>query len=197
MMLIMIASTMMLRIDQTKRDYEHIGDYLYGRFVGFLVKLSVVMLNYGACLSYLIILGDLLIPVLKFAIGENFWMLQGFQGRFLVTLMVAIPVILISTMKRISNMRFFSYVSLSSVLAFSIFVIVGFITGATAKERVGNLTLGRFNLEMVRVLGIIVFAFGAHTNICPINREFHHTNQHKLSRMIAEFNFLELFGQFI
>lgn len=168
---------MMLRIDSTRRDYEHIGDYLYGRFVGFLVKLSVVLLNFGACLSYFIILGDLLLPVFRFAIGEDVWVLQGFQGRFFVTLMVAIPVVLMSTVKRIADMRFFSYVSLTAVLAFSIFVIVGFATGAT--DKVGNVVLSKFNLGMFRVLGIIVFAFGSHTNICPINREFHHTNQHK------------------
>lgn len=168
-----------MEIDETKRDYEDIGEYCYGKFVSFLIKVSVVFLNFGSSCSYLIILGDLMLPIFKLVVGETNSIFEGYQARFIVTLLFIIPLVIISSVKKIADMRIFSYLSLAAVFSFGGFVFVEFITGATNDIKSGKVELWKNEIKMFRVLGIIIFAFSCHTNVCPINSEFKKENKYK------------------
>ncbi len=49
------------------RNYEDIAEALYGHWLAVVVKLFIILVNFGACISYLIIIGDLLTS----SIGER------------------------------------------------------------------------------------------------------------------------------
>jgi amino acid permease len=75
--------------------------------------------------------------------------------RPITILIFTIPVVFLSLFKRISDLQWISYISLSSIMVFIIFVIVGFAAGLTSKERVGKIEYFLFQPQMFSVLGTI------------------------------------------
>ena len=82
-----------------------------------------------------------------------------------------IPAAVLTMLKKMSQIRFVSYLSLSVVFIFVGYLTIGSFTGILG-EREGEIHLAQFNLSMLRVLGIVTFAFSAHTNLIPIHAEF-------------------------
>lgn len=82
-----------------------------------------------------------------------------------------------------SDIRWVSYASLSFVFAFVIFLIVGFGMNILGK-REGKVELAALNISMLRVLGIITFSFGSHTNLCSIHGEFRVKDSVKVGRAV-------------
>lgn len=142
----------MLKIDPTKRDYEDMGDYCYGKLCGYFVKIAVVFINFGAALSYLIILGSLFISIFHIFFGEEHWT----ANRLFATILIAAPVIILSCSQKIADLRFFSIMSLLCVLIFSSFVVVGYFIGITKDLKKGEIVPFKINISMFRVLGVIV-----------------------------------------
>ena len=162
---------MFRKIDPTKKDYEDIGDYCYGKWMGLLIKISVILINFGATISYMVIVGSISIPVFQTVFGKVWW-LEGVWGRFFVNLAVVIPVIMMSCSSKMSNIRIFAYLALAGNLAFCLFIMFSFFFNTTEEQREGSLRLVNLDLKMFRTIGVIIFAFSGHTNLCPVAADF-------------------------
>jgi sodium-coupled neutral amino acid transporter 6 len=162
-----IAHKMMLERDSNAKDYEDIGYNLFGSIFSFFMKLCIILINFGAVISYLIILGQVTSKLWGILLGKS----HVLANVYVATLVVVLPVTFLSMLKRMNDIRWISYFSLTCVFCFVIYLIAGFGMNSLGR-RDGKVELGRFNPSMLRVLGIITFSFGSHTNLCSIHSEF-------------------------
>jgi amino acid permease len=72
-----------------------------------------------------------------------------------ITLIVIIPLFLISLIKNMSGFKYISYLSVLIVLIFIIFLIVTFHHQMNIEQRRGDYNLFKFNISMLRVLGTL------------------------------------------
>jgi sodium-coupled neutral amino acid transporter 11 len=166
-----VGYEMFRKINPTKQDYEDVGDYCYGKWMGLLIKISVILINFGATISYMVIVGSISMPVLQSIFGKVWW-LEDVWGRFFVTLVVVIPVIMMSCSSKMSNIRIFAYIALAGNLLFCLFIAFSYFFDTTKAQRKGSLVLANLDVKMIRSIGVILFAFSGHTNLCPIAADF-------------------------
>eukprot|EP01088_Endostelium_zonatum_P003107 TRINITY_DN1414_c0_g1_i1.p1 TRINITY_DN1414_c0_g1~~TRINITY_DN1414_c0_g1_i1.p1 ORF type:complete len:579 (-),score=108.38 TRINITY_DN1414_c0_g1_i1:11-1747(-) len=171
------------------RDYEDIARLLHSDFGSIFVKLCIIINNFGACISYLVIIGDLLVPALTNWFGDDFpphwfWNDIIFTRTFLVSLITFSFLLPLSLYSKMSSLKFTSLLSLFAVIAFIIAVVFYYIhqvaTGDKEDESDSDnnsiaLSFGAdWNSvkDVIVVLPIITFAFACHANLLPISREF-------------------------
>jgi len=165
------------------KDYEEIGEYCYGKVLSFFIQFCIFILNFGCTISYTIVVSDIL----------RDWFVSVPNGKFyhsIVLLIIMIPVVLISMSKKISNLRFFSYFSISTILLFIFFVVLCYFFGVTGDLKGGELmyfpdfTKLETYLHCFSILGVVTFAYACHTNLCPISSEFKKKNRYKIGYAI-------------
>lgn len=171
------------QFDSKRIDYEDLGDYLYGKWMGYLVKLSVLIINFGACISYLIIMNHLILPVILFFLNEDTAKILEDSDLFsaAITIILSIPGIILSCLPSIGDLRFFSYISTFSMIFFVIMVIIGLITNYNDTSKSGTIRWFSLNWDLVPLLGVVTLAFACHTNMCSIVREFGPKQSHRVS----------------
>jgi amino acid permease len=158
----------------SSKSYEDIGQVVNGRWGAFFVKLCVICINFGGCLSFQIIIGDLLLS----SIGERIrgddnddikyiWL----ERPFVVGAIALLLLFPLSIIERMHSLRFISLLSLLTVIGFILVVVIYyFVEGETHQE--GDLHLFRFDISIFKVLSICTFAYSCHTNILPISKDF-------------------------
>eukprot|EP01080_Neovahlkampfia_damariscottae_P010342 gene10342-2756_t len=181
---------LMLQKNLKAKDYEDIGYHTYGTIMAFIVKICIVFINFGATISYTIIIGQLSKRIFVQLLGERSLL----SNIFYATLLFIVPVFFLCLIKKMSQLRFISYISLTAVFSFVIYLIIGFVlNGLGDKSTDGQIYFYKFNISMLRVLGIITFSFAAHTNLCAIHCEFEIKNSDKIRYAIASNVFIDFF----
>jgi amino acid permease len=155
-----------LEINPEAKDYEDIGYYTYGTMMSFFLKICIISINFGATISYTIIIGQLSKRIFTQVLGSHHFL----SNIYFSTLTFIIPVFFLCLLKKMSQIRFISYLSLIAVFSFIFYVVIGFIFNILGEKSVDTTVyFFKFNISMLRVLGIITFAFSSHTNLCPIH----------------------------
>mmetsp|Transcript_9250 Transcript_9250/g.34214 ORF Transcript_9250/g.34214 Transcript_9250/m.34214 type:complete len:578 (-) Transcript_9250:406-2139(-) len=175
--------------DESRVDYEDLGDFLFGKWMGICVKISVIIINVGACISYFIIISHLMLPVFLAMLSDDdaHHIEQNYHtlASGIITSMFAIPSIILSCLPKIADLRFFSYISLASVFFFMFMVTVGLFSGYTRDKRRGEIKYFVMSWDLLSLLGIITFAFACHTNLCPVAIEYGQVKAHRVKWAIA------------
>jgi amino acid permease len=156
----------MLEINPEAKDYEDIGYFTYGITMSFFLKICVISINFGATIGYTIIIGQLSKRVFTQVLGTNHFL----SNIYFSTLTFIVPVFFLCLLRKMSDIRFVSFLSMIAVIAFIGYVIVGFIFNILGEKSVDTtIHFFNFNISMLRVLGIITFAYASHTSLCPIH----------------------------
>lgn len=164
----------MLKINPAYKDYEDLGYYCYGFLASFMVKICVVLINFGACVGYLVILGSLLRPLVQ-TFAANSWLDQ----EYALIMIISVPVISLGLLKHMADFKFISYMSISTVLAFLLFVFLSWKTGVTKSS--GHVQLAKFTPSILRVVGVVMFSYSCHTSCCAINQDYDEEGQKEVS----------------
>lgn len=130
--------------------------------------------TFGAMLSYMIIIGDLLTSSFLKRIEksveddgfEYFWL----ERPFVVAVVAIFILFPMSITERMAHLFLPSLISLLSILVFMVIVIFYYFFGDV--ERKGDLILAQVNLSFFQVLPVIIFAFSCHTKLLPIAKDF-------------------------
>ena len=134
--------------------------------------------TFGAMLSYMIIIGDLLTSSFLQRIEksveddglEYFWLERPFVVG-MVALFVLFPM---SITERMATLFLPSLISLLSILAFMIIVVFYYFFGEV--DRKGDIILAQVNMSFFKVLPVIIFAYSCHTKLLPIAKDFTHNS---------------------
>lgn len=145
--------------------------------MSFIIKICIIAFSFGAMISYVIIITDFSIPIWRQIAGNNTILSE----RWLAAIIIVIPLFFLSLVRRMGDLRWISYLSVSCTILFIGFLVIGYATGNTNPEKFGEIVWIRVDVSMFKVIGIIIFAFACHTNVCPINYEFKNSNRHRVA----------------
>ena len=159
-----------------RQTYEDLGGILLGGRAGTkLVEISTLGINFGAITAYVIILGDMIVPVVRWVAdvddGENpFW-----ASRVFLTLLAATSCMLpLSLLRRITSLRFASMLSLTMVVVFVVVVLFDASTKSPSSHLEGrheDISWFRLSSDIFKGIPLITFAFACHTNLYPVLAE--------------------------
>lgn len=181
--LLLKCHQMIMKINPKLVDYEDMAYYCFGPIASLGVKICVILINFGAAVAYLIILGNLLKPILAL-ITSNEILLR----TEIIILIICVPMILISMVKTMSDLKIITYLSFSCVLAFVLYVVITYKKGYVIRR--GEVKLYNFGFGILKVLGTVMFSYSCHTSLCPINKDYDEEGSKEVSGGIVGSVFL-------
>lgn len=166
---------MALDHDPNIKDYEDIGYLSYGRVLSIVIKFSIIVGCFGTLIAFIDMITDFIMPIFQLIASSDSLLLQ----RWFSTLLVSIPLFLISLIKRMSNLRFASFLNVITELGFLIFLFYSFFNPAPGSSS-GIATPVKISFSTLRAFGIVIFSFDCHTVLCGINYEFKRENHSRV-----------------
>eukprot|EP00761_Pharyngomonas_kirbyi_P012170 gb/GECH01012197.1/.p1 GENE.gb/GECH01012197.1/~~gb/GECH01012197.1/.p1 ORF type:complete len:507 (+),score=81.11 gb/GECH01012197.1/:1-1521(+) len=161
-----------------KFSYKEIARQAMGRAGSVTVDLSMVLLCFGTCVAYMVLIGDLIPPVLHLLVSEEqkqkveaceadwpWWSHKIFvmgMGLFVVT-----PLTMLT---KINSLRFTSIFAVLSVLYLTSVVVFRSIA-KLVNEGIGIVHFVNFGMGLINTFTIISFAFSTHFNLFSIYQE--------------------------
>ena len=135
--------------------------------------------------SYIILIGDFLHPIME-DIGDNddaFWKKRIFL-QLIVTCGIIIPLCL---MPSVTDLRFISLASLIVAYLFIGTVIYRFAADYDDRDSqsLGTIEYATFSVDLLRTLGVPVFAYSAHTILVPVTSEM---KDNRFSNVVTSIN---------
>jgi len=165
---------------EVARSYEKMIQMRLGTILGLIASLSILGTVLGAMVGYIIIIGDMLIPILTQWFDTSIWTGRGFIT-LLVTLFVIFP---ISSLKTIDSLKFTSVIALLSI-SFAVCLVISTSIQAQVNgeaETHGPIEYFNFSWQIFQAIPVITFALTCHTQAPPIYQELvdHNTNRFRV-----------------
>eukprot|EP00301_Raphidiophrys_heterophryoidea_P003541 c11594_g1_i2.p1 GENE.c11594_g1_i2~~c11594_g1_i2.p1 ORF type:complete len:449 (+),score=91.23 c11594_g1_i2:1014-2360(+) len=154
-----------------KFSYEELGLQAFGPRGPIIVGIAILVQNMGAMVSYLVVVGDLLPPVIKLAVGDDSD--SPFARRQILMILaifgVAFP---IATLRQMALMSFASGLAFASIFVFTLVVIARYPTVDVCHHgQCAETSLGTFSSQTFMTLPTMCFSFVCHTTLLPVYAE--------------------------
>ena len=165
-------------------SYAALARASFGHRGEILVEVFIILFTLGAIVGYLVILGDVLTPYINllFAIDRRLVVL--FFGLF-----ICFP---LSTLRKMSMLRFTSFAGLFFIVYLVILITVSSIVGFDAPDfDSSRIVLVSLDGQFLTVLPVVAFAFSFHANVNEITR----VSFFVISKSIVSFFRFRSFGQ--
>lgn len=151
-------------VDATReRSYARVAEMLYGRWLGIFVDLIVFLNNFGTCIAYVVIIGDLVPSFMAFANAPPY-----FQDRRLVLSSAALPLLCMSSLKSLGALRHVSLLCLCMIFLF-LWVLVSMGSGYIDVTEPTDTPARVFELAapqtVLKQLPVLFFAYTCHQNV--------------------------------
>ena len=165
--------------------YGLLGKKLYGRTGELVAEWAVTLQQLGACVGYVVIIGDVLWPITGLAtqvFAEWEWLTQ-----LLVVMLIIFPICLLRNM---DALKFTSLIAIICILLTALVLAVyGFDNNLNGGRYDVNVTDGecgtphmfKANLSILSALPVFSFAFLCHQNTFPIYEELQDASIKRMS----------------
>ena len=167
----MVVSTwLMATLCPARRSYGEIADGVFGKMIGRLLELCVVIFCFGTSVAYCKTLRDILDPVLD--VLPNNWT-RGITDQHAMIALWAVFLLPLSCLRSMSALRFSSLFGVSSIVyvagCVSVHAVINLINGKIAPKW-GQATLWVVpNINQVMLnLPILLFAFTCQVNVLDV-----------------------------
>jgi amino acid permease len=176
--------------------YGLLGKRLYGRFGELVAEWAVTLQQLGACIGYVVIIGDIMSPITQLAETAA----PVFKGEWLVQLLIVMLIIFpLCLLRNMDSLKFTSLVALLCILAAALAVAVyGFdvdlhsdpfnaseVPGGKDPKSCGELHAAPRDLTVLSALPVFSFAFLCHQNTFPIYEELRDPTVRRMSTISA------------
>jgi len=167
------------------QSYEDIGNQVFGLWGSIPVMICVIGINFGAIISYTILIGDFLSPLGKTYVGEDSILGNKVFLQLIITVVVLIPLCL---MRSIVDLKWLSFVSLVVAYLFIGVVFVQFWSsyadGGADSQSYGELRYATIDMALFQTIGVPVFAYASHTVLLPITTEMEDNSVPKVGKAV-------------
>lgn len=185
------------RLGMRTCKYPDLGQRLFGKPGEYACALSVILQQTGACIAYVVIIADTLVPILKLGASSSSSLLcDRWPWQILIVATIIFPLCLLRHME---SLKYTSFVALACILAFTLAVVgVGIHAlaepswrmdrylehhgkgavsvcssrvsecAAAPTDRVATFPA---SMDVLNALPIVCFAFLCHMNAFPIRNE--------------------------
>lgn len=139
----------------------------------WLVDLAVIIMSLGSCISYLIVIGDVVPPIFTQLGVNGFW--ESRQVWISVAFAIVAPLSFFRSMAALEYTTTMNIVFVFVLLLIACLFALGMPTLDPCQDKASNCVGDRvwfeFSTDTFRVLPIFIFSFGSHANIFPIAAE--------------------------
>ena len=142
-------------------------------WLGIIVDAAVLSQSFGVCISYLILIGDSVPPLLGI-IGLN-------VTRRIVIVTAMFVLLPMSLLRNLKSLAFASGIAIVSIVYILSVIVFFFIVYLNSDMPSTEIDLVVFNLESLKGLPIIVFGLACHQNIFKIYSEMKDKTLEKIS----------------
>ncbi|KJE89974.1 hypothetical protein CAOG_001365 [Capsaspora owczarzaki ATCC 30864] len=170
------------RTGQVNASYFTVAKHTYPK-ASKLIDLAVALKCYGVAISYLIVVGDLLVAAMlslfdvssdSVVADRRFWI-----G---MAMLIELP---LSIQKHLNSLRWASVAALATVIYLTGLVCGNyFASGVDASADAFELEYWRSDVDVITALPIIVFAFTCHQNIFTIYGELRNPTAERIHKVI-------------
>jgi len=166
-------------------SYEKLVEFSFGKLVGKLFQVIIILYSFGVIVGYIVIVGDLIPPLIAAWAGEDnpsdHWYYSKQFYQVLVTICILFP---LSLLKRLDSLKFASMFALCSVVYFTLLVVVeagidytnykdtGEVA-ATDESIADSIVWWNWSTDIFLGIPIMAFAFGGHLQAISIYCELH------------------------
>lgn len=173
-----------------KYSYKDLAIEAFGKWVGPIFEICIIMLCYGVCTVFVIIMSRMF-PSLIQLITD----IPILSNMYLVTSIIMIPLFILCSLKRIEFLAYTSFIAIVGILYMVLVVIAKFFE-RTAKSSLPNEDFVWVNSDIIQILNSIptlVFAYGSHITLLPMYSELKNRNPRYMSYIINSGVFTCLF----
>eukprot|EP01138_Halocafeteria_seosinensis_P009486 gb/GECG01009694.1/.p1 GENE.gb/GECG01009694.1/~~gb/GECG01009694.1/.p1 ORF type:complete len:588 (+),score=49.31 gb/GECG01009694.1/:1-1764(+) len=163
--------------EQTKSlVYSEIGQKVGGKWLCWLVDISILLQNYGLCVSYVVLIGQLLPPVLH----DWFGLSQSTESRDIILALLSVLIFFpLCCLRTLDKLRYTSFVALACVFTFVAIVTAFGIRSLVdedfrpeTQDGTDPLVFARGSfIDYLKSMPLIFFSFVAHNNILLLYSE--------------------------
>lgn len=155
--------------------------------VSWLIDIAVIIMSLGSCMSYLIVIGDVVPPIFTELGVTGFW--ESRQVWISVAFAIVAP---LSFFRSIAALEYTA--ALSIVFVFVLLLIVCLFAldvpsldpcQDKASSCVGDRGWFHLDADTFRALPIFIFSFGSHANVFPIAAELVDPSLHRMKTIIT------------
>ncbi|ORC84760.1 amino acid permease [Trypanosoma theileri] len=163
------------------RNYEQVTQAILGRFAGYLLAFLLWLLSFGAEISYVISLGDLIAAFVRNSDAPDYW--KSTSGiRVLSTCVWAVGMLPLCLPKEINSLRHLSFVAVFFIVFFVICIVVhcarfGFVNGLRK-----DLVYFQTGNPAIEGLSIFIFAFICQLNCYEVYEEMYKPGVRRLTK---------------
>jgi sodium-coupled neutral amino acid transporter 11 len=162
--------------------YEILGREFAGTAGYIMVSVCTILLNFGVCAGYLIVIGDFMMPVMD-------WF--GFAGhvlssRWLITLIMTVLFVFpLALFRNFDHLRVTSAISVAGIFVFAVMVFVYFFVQAVNGTIPSwDLQAFKWDMDIFFATPLFTFAFACHTTMLPAYSEVKEEARHRVNRAI-------------
>eukprot|EP01029_Cantina_marsupialis_P019029 TRINITY_DN4425_c0_g1_i1.p1 TRINITY_DN4425_c0_g1~~TRINITY_DN4425_c0_g1_i1.p1 ORF type:complete len:483 (+),score=110.10 TRINITY_DN4425_c0_g1_i1:83-1531(+) len=166
----------MVRLEQRNVFAKSVGEVAYATFGNkgvIIADINVTLMQLGACVAYIVILGDVFPGFFPFASKE-----------VVVIVTVILFIIPLALPRSISSLKWGSLLSICFIVAFTSIVIIQMPKGKELSEAMDNVSLATFDFGVFRSLPIVGFAFNCICNVPPIYNELKVRTEKNINKSI-------------
>mmetsp|Transcript_50947 Transcript_50947/g.154270 ORF Transcript_50947/g.154270 Transcript_50947/m.154270 type:complete len:484 (-) Transcript_50947:119-1570(-) len=175
-----------------QHTYAGLFSHCAGRYAGPVLDAMLFFYGSGACVGYLVFLGDLTPPLLDLVMpGAPAWI----RGREFVIIVAAIIITPLSVQRDISCLRYMAPVSIVSLMYMAITVAVKM--PSLYQEHAGESKYGQVRwvvpgVHVCEAFALCVFAFNCHLNVVPVAGHLVRPTRARISKVSERVNLLQM-----
>ncbi|EKF98581.1 amino acid permease, putative [Trypanosoma cruzi] len=171
--LLTVFSMYLLAVTSLKtgiRGYEGMARQLFGRGGGIFTALVMFVKCFGACVAYVISVGDVIEAFLSDDSVTGYWRTKSFV-RVVNCIVFFLFMLPLSLPKRINSVRYVSFFAVSFIIYFVIVSILHSVRNGFKHGLRDDLVLFRGGNEGIRGLGELMFAYLCQSNMFEVWNE--------------------------
>lgn len=172
-------------------SYNTLGREAYGKYGDWAVSASIIIQQFGACIAYILIISEVLVPVLT---SNTDW---NIPAKLIIVFAVIFPLCMLKSM---DSLKFTSLLALFFIVSFIISVVaysLSHLTPSTTPDPQsknldhpkmldndgGAVTLFAIGANFLAHASTAVFAFVCHFNVFPIYSELKQRDEKTMTRV--------------
>ena len=156
-----------LHADTSEATYASLGKFVLGHSWEKAIQWALVMQQLGACVGYVVVIGDVFTPVLQLMLGDRFGALPASVVRNLIVWLVIFPITV--SVRDIGSLKHANAGAVFAICAFCLTVLVNAFLLFAAPEPLPamDLTPSR-SIGFLHTVPLICFAYDMHFNSVPV-----------------------------
>lgn len=170
-----------------KPSYEDLSVFLFGKGMGVIVEVNIIVFCFGAAVSYVVAVGDILESLIEIKSVAGDPVFPGWCNR--TTLMVIFWAFVMFPLSLVEKVNSLTWTSLLGVMAIFYLVIATTIHSALENDTWQPID-NSISINLITALPTVMFAYTCQVNVFSIQTELERPSAHRMKRVTRNATFI-------